>query len=69
LSVWRTDSYANSDVRHVTESLCRLVLTLQRNTGPDSDASSEVSISIETALGAFDFLESEDYLVDGSTEE
>ena len=34
---------------------------LQKNTTTGSNGSSDVSISIENALGAFDFLESEDY--------
>ena len=33
----------------------------QKNRGAGSGRCSDVSISIENALGAFDFLESEDY--------
>lgn len=56
------------ELRKLEEKVEELDRFLKRNTGTDSDTSSDVSISIETALGAFDFLESEDYLIDGSTD-
>ena len=39
-----------------------IIFSIQHSGGAGGSRNSDVSISVETALGAFDFLESEDYL-------
>ena len=46
---------------HYSLTVNSLVM-FQHSGGATGSRSSDVSISVETALGAFDFLESEDYL-------